>query len=129
MIRVSHITCIVFWVWYCWIQYYVTLCWNQYDLVYLLLSYSYLPWCDPIILTVTWDRQTFWAAFISPLAGFCCWVSSMVVNCLPFLWRGHYCINWWSVTCFVQFFNCIVVARCVEYYHFTYQTKNLTGIN
>ena len=47
MIRVSHITCIVFWVWYCWIQYYVTLCWNQYDLVYLLLSYSYLPWCDP----------------------------------------------------------------------------------
>lgn len=70
MIRVSHITCIVFGfgiAGFSIMLHYVGINMTWYTYFYPILI---CPGVIPIILTVTWDRQTFWAAFISPLAGF-----------------------------------------------------------
>ncbi|KHC84761.1 solute:sodium symporter (SSS) family transporter [Candida albicans P78042] len=80
MINVSHITCVVFGLGiagFSIMLHYVgvNMTWFGY-----FIPMAICPGVIPLIFTVTWDRQTFWAAFISPIVGFAAgltvWIST-----------------------------------------------------
>ena len=80
MINVSHITCVVFGLGiagFSIMLHYVgvNMTWFGY-----FIPMAICPGVIPLIFTVTWDRQTFWAAFISPVVGFAAgltvWIST-----------------------------------------------------
>ena len=80
MINVSHITCVVFGLGiagFSIMLHYVgvNMTWFGYFIPMVIC-----PGVIPLIFTVTWDRQTFWAAFISPIVGFAAglavWIST-----------------------------------------------------
>lgn len=80
MINVSHITCVVFGLGiagFSVMLHYVgvRMTWFGYFTPMMIC-----PGILPLIFTVTWNRQTYWAAFISPLVGFVAglavWVST-----------------------------------------------------
>ena len=80
MINVSHITCVVFGLGiagFSVMLHYVgvRMTWFGYFTPMMIC-----PGILPLIFTVTWNRQTYWAAFISPLVGFvvglAVWVST-----------------------------------------------------
>ncbi|KAL6450924.1 DUR3 Urea active transporter [Candida maltosa Xu316] len=80
MIRVSHIGCVFFGFGisgFSLMLYYVGINMTWYTYFYPLLI---CPGVIPLLLTITWNRQTFWAAFISPLvgmgAGLAVWLST-----------------------------------------------------
>ncbi|KHC48499.1 solute:sodium symporter (SSS) family transporter [Candida albicans Ca6] len=84
MINVSHITCVVFGLGiagFSIMLHYVgvNMTWFGY-----FIPMAICPGVIPLIFTVTWDRQTFWAAFISPIVGFAAGLAVWILTAYHF---------------------------------------------